>query len=258
MPAAATSCIDAELGPGKHTYTGDRGLALLERDQPDLLGESRWHRDPLHDHRGHARRRPSQWPTTSRSPPRTKTRARSPPTPARHSLVFSGAASSPSGTAPTVSNNVSSGNPIAFGSQHRAHLHQRRLHRLLREKRGVEDLSGAASIVATEGSLTTPDPLDLVVTAGTATKYTLAAANDDAGGGRGRRPDDHRPDAYGNTATAYTGSHNIVFSGAARPQPRRQRADRLRLGRQRLAFGTPRRSTSSPGWPAPAAAKTAR
>jgi hypothetical protein len=136
-----------------------------------------------------------------------------------HNLVFSGASSSPSGSAPTVANG--SGTAIAFGSA-TALTFTAGVAAVTTTKNGVLKIykAAAASIAATEGTITTPTPLALTVSPGAATKYTLAlqtatpavAATDDL--------TITAQDAYGNTATAYTGSHNLVFSGpAASPSP---------------------------------------
>jgi hypothetical protein len=127
-----------------------------------------------------------------------------------HSLVFSGASSSPSGTAPSVTN--SSGTAINFGSAtvltFTAGAVSARVLKIYK--------AGSASIVATESSssVTTPVPLALTVTPGVATKYVLAAATTTPVAGVGDDLTITAQDAYGNTATAYTGSHSLVFSGA--------------------------------------------
>ena len=76
-----------------------------------------------------------------------------------HSLVFSGASSSPGGTAPTVAN--SSGTATAFGSA-TALTFTTGVASVTSSKNGVLKIykAGAASIVATEGALTTTNPLD--------------------------------------------------------------------------------------------------
>jgi hypothetical protein len=71
-----------------------------------------------------------------------------------------------------------------------------------------------ANIVATEGSITTTSPLAITATPGAATKYVLAVQATTPAVGAGDDLTITAQDAYGNTATAYTGSHNLVFSGA--------------------------------------------
>ena len=157
-----------------------------------------------------------------------------------HTLVFSGASSSPSGTAPTVSNNVSSGSPIAFGAN-TALTFTNGVTSVSSAKNGVLKIykAGPADIVATEGTLTTTTPLELDVSPGSATKYTLEVQTATPAVGA---PDDltiTALDAYGNTATAYTGSHNIVFSGpAASPSPSSKAATVSDSGGNDVPIGT--------------------
>lgn len=131
-----------------------------------------------------------------------------------HSLVFSGASSSPGGNAPTVVN--SSGTAVAFGSA-TALTFSSGVAAVSSSKNGLMKIyrSGAASIAASEGTLNTPEPLALTVTPGAATKYTLAAADTTPEAGEADDLTITAVDTYGNTATAYTGSHSLVFSGAS-------------------------------------------
>jgi hypothetical protein len=130
-----------------------------------------------------------------------------------HSLVFSGAPSSPGGTAPTVAN--SSGTAVAFGAT-TALTFTSGVVTVASSKNGVLKLyrAAAANIVATEGSITTTTPLTITATPGAATKYALAVQSTTPAVGSGDDLTITAQDAYGNTATAYTGSHNLVFSGA--------------------------------------------
>lgn len=241
VPAAATSCVDSGLEVGKHTYT----VTAVWRSWSAVSSAS------------------SATVTIGAATHFTITAATTTPTVAAannltiaakdekentvtnytgsHTLVFSGASSTPNPvTAPTVSNNVSSGNPIAFGSN-TALTFTNGVTTVSSAKNGVLKIykSGPASIVATEGALTTPDPLDLVVAAGTATKYTLAVQTATPTVGV---PDDltiTALDAYGNTATGYTGSHNIVFSGpAASPSPSSKAATVSDSAGNDVAIGT--------------------
>jgi len=130
-----------------------------------------------------------------------------------HSLVFSGASSSPGGTAPTVAN--SSGTAVAFGAA-TAITFTSGVATVTSSKNGVLKLyrAAAANLVATEGSITTTSPLTVTATPGTATKYVLAAESTTPAVGAGDDLTITAQDAYGNTATAYAGPHNLVFSGA--------------------------------------------
>lgn len=131
-----------------------------------------------------------------------------------HSLVFSGAAASPGGTNPTVAN--SSGTAVAFGSA-TALTFTAGVAAVSSSKNGVLRLyrAGAAEVVATEGTLTTPAPLALTVTPTTASKFALAAASATPAAGAGDNLTITAQDTYGNTATAYTGLQNLTFSGAS-------------------------------------------
>lgn len=132
-----------------------------------------------------------------------------------HTLVFSGASSSPLGNAPTVAN--SSGTATNFGSSTVLSF-SGGIASVTSSKNGVLKIykSGAANIVATENSssITTTVPLALTVAPGAATKYVLAVQSTTPTVGMGDNLTITAQDAYSNTATAYTGSHSLVFSGA--------------------------------------------
>jgi hypothetical protein len=131
-----------------------------------------------------------------------------------HSLIFSGASASPGGTAPTIAN--SSGTATAFGKA-TALSFSAGVASVSSSKNGLMKIyrAGAAEIVASEGSITTALPLDLTVIAETAAKYTLATATTTPGAGTANGLTVTALDAYGNTVTAYTGPHSLVFSGAS-------------------------------------------
>ncbi len=221
VPAAAISCVDSGLEVGKHTYT----VTAVWRSWSATSGAS------------------SATVAIGAATHFTITAATTTPTVAAannltitakdekestvtsytgsHTLVFSGASSSPSGTAPTVSNNVSTGTPIAFGSN-TALTFTSGVASVSSAKNGVLKIykAGSASIVASEGTLTTTTPLELNVAAGAATKFTLAVQTATPTVGSPNDLTITAQDAYGNLATSYTGSHSIVFSGpAASPSP---------------------------------------
>jgi hypothetical protein len=131
-----------------------------------------------------------------------------------HSLIFSGASSSPAGNAPTIANSV--GTAVAFGSP-TALVFTAGIATVSGAENGVLRIyrAGAANVAATEGSLTTPTPLALAVSPVAAAKYALAAANATPTAGAADNLTITAQDTYGNTATAYTGSHSLVFSGAS-------------------------------------------
>ncbi len=131
-----------------------------------------------------------------------------------HSLVFSGAEAAPSGTKPTVSN--SSGTATNFGTA-TAISFTNGVATVSSTKNGVLRLYGAgtANIVATEGSITTPSPAAISVTAAAASKFVLTAASATPTAGTVDALTTTAQDTYGNTATSYTGAHSLVFSGAS-------------------------------------------
>ncbi|HKH64199.1 MAG TPA: hypothetical protein VKA35_01915 [Solirubrobacterales bacterium] len=130
-----------------------------------------------------------------------------------HSLVFSGASASPSGTNPTVSD--SSAADIAFGSATTVNF-----------TAGVAKASegaggnmklyktGSTAVKATEGSLLTPTAVTVTVAAGSATKLVLSSATATPVAATGFNLTTTAQDFYGNTATGYTGAKNITFAGA--------------------------------------------
>jgi len=131
-----------------------------------------------------------------------------------HSLVFSGASSSPANNAPTVAN--SSGTAVAFGAA-TALTFTAGIATINTTKNGVLKIykAGAANVSASEGSVTTPTPLALTVSPAAASKYALAAASATPAAGANDNLTITAQDTYGNTATGYSGSHSLVFSGAS-------------------------------------------
>jgi hypothetical protein len=131
-----------------------------------------------------------------------------------HSLVFSGANAAPGGTKPTVAN--SSGTATNFGTA-TALTFTSGVATVSSTKNGVLRLyqAGSAAIVATEGSITTPSPPTITVSAAAASKFVLAAASATPTAGAVDELTTTAQDTYGNTATSYTGLHSLVFSGAS-------------------------------------------
>lgn len=131
-----------------------------------------------------------------------------------HSLVFSGANASAGGTKPTVSN--SSGTATNFGTA-TAISFTSGVATVSSAKNGVLRLyqSGTASIVATEALITTPSPPTITVSSAAAAKFVLTAASSTPVAGALDELTTTAQDTYGNTATSYTGSHSLVFSGAS-------------------------------------------
>jgi hypothetical protein len=131
-----------------------------------------------------------------------------------HNLTFSGASSSPSGTAPTVIN--SAGTAIAFGSATALNFTSG-VASVASSKNGVMKLyaAGAATISASEGSISTTPGLAVTVSPAALSKFALAAASTTPIAGAADNLTTTAQDTYGNTVTTYTGSHNLVFSGAS-------------------------------------------
>jgi hypothetical protein len=131
-----------------------------------------------------------------------------------HSLVFSGASASPGGSVPTVSS--SSGAEVAFGGA-----------TAIQFSAGVavggEGIggtmklfkSGSTAVKATEGSITTPTAVTVTVSPEAATKLVLTSSTTTPVAATNFNLTTTAQDVYGNTATAYTGSKNITFSGAS-------------------------------------------
>lgn len=133
-----------------------------------------------------------------------------------HSLVFAGADPSPAGNAPTVVSNVSSSSAVAFGTATPLTFTSG-VATVASSKNGVLKIFdvGAASVTATEGSITTPAPLSLTMSHGTTSKFILAADTATPAAGAPVDLTITAQDAYGNPATSYTGSKSLVFSGAS-------------------------------------------
>ncbi len=131
-----------------------------------------------------------------------------------HSLVFSGASASPSGSVPTVSD--SSGAEIAFGAATAIEFSAG----VAVGGEGVGGAmklpkSGSTAVTATEGSITTPTAVTVTVTPGAATKLALTSSTLTPVAAANFNLTTTAQDVYGNTATTYAGSKNITFSGAS-------------------------------------------
>jgi len=131
-----------------------------------------------------------------------------------HNLVFSGASASPSGTAPTVVN--SAGTVVNFGSA-TALTFTSGVASVSSSKNGLMRLyaAGSSTISASEGSISTSPNLAVTVSPAAASKFALSAASTTPTAGAADNLTTTAQDTYGNTVTTYTGSHNLVFSGAS-------------------------------------------
>jgi len=129
-----------------------------------------------------------------------------------HSLTFTGASASPSGTVPTVSN--SSGTDVAFGTTISIDF-SAGVASAAGAKNGAMKLykSGSTSVKVSDGSFSTT--LSTTVAPAAASSFLLAAASTTPVAGAADNLTTTALDAYGNTDTSYTGSHNLTFSGAS-------------------------------------------
>lgn len=128
------------------------------------------------------------------------------------SLTFSTASASPSGEIPTVTD--SSGTATAFGSA-TAIAFTAGVASVSGSANGVMKLykSGSTSLKVSDGTFTSA-VVTVTVAAATAVKLSLSAASTTPIAGASDNLTTTALDVYGNTATAYTGAHNITFSGA--------------------------------------------
>jgi hypothetical protein len=129
------------------------------------------------------------------------------------SLTFSGALASPGGNAPTVTN--ASGTAIAFGTATPITFTSG-VASISGTKNGVMTLykSAAANISVTDGTISTASPLAVTVSNATPSKLVLAAETATPAVGAADPLTITAFDTYGNTATTYTGSKSLTFSGA--------------------------------------------
>jgi hypothetical protein len=131
-----------------------------------------------------------------------------------HNLIFSGASSSPGGNAPTVAN--SSGTAVAFGSTTAISFTLGVSSVVSSTKNGLMKLykAGAATVSVSDGSISSEASLAVTVAPGAASKLALSAASTAPTAGVADDLTTTAQDSYGNTATSYTGSHGLTFSGA--------------------------------------------
>lgn len=168
-------------------------------------------------------------------------------------LTFSGASASPDGTAPTVTS--SSGTAVAFGSA-TAVLFGAGVAVAGNGVGGEMVLykSGATTVKATEGSIATPSGLVVTVAPGATAKLALSSSTTTPTAGTGFNVTTTAQDVYGNTATAYTGSKNIVFSGAS-ASPGGTLPTVVNSGGTAINFGSATALTFSSGVATPASSK---
>jgi hypothetical protein len=130
-------------------------------------------------------------------------------------LTFSGASASPNNTKPTVANS-SSTSGVAFGTV-TAITFTAGVATVSSSKNGVMKLYDAeeASIVVSDGSISTSSPLTVTVSPLAASKLVLVAATLTPAAGAVDNLTVTAQDTYGNVAISYSGAKNLTFSGAS-------------------------------------------
>ena len=210
-----TTCTDSGLEVGTHTYTVTAKWRTWSSTSASTAGESDRRRgDPLHDSAQRpARPRSGVADNLTISALDEKGSTVTTYT-GSHSLTFSGASASPGGTSPTVAN--SSGTAIAFGSATAINF-TLGVATVTSSKNGVLKLyrAGATSVSVSDGSIESESDLAVTVAPAAASKLVLSAASTTPTAGSADDLTTTAQDAYGNTATAYTGSHSLTFSGAS-------------------------------------------
>jgi hypothetical protein len=161
-----------------------------------------------------------------------------------HSLTYSGPVAAPDGTVPTVTN--SSGTEVAFGTATPTTF-----------SAGVATASGgsngvmrlykaaAASVKVTEGSFASAT-VTVTTSGAPAAVLTLTAATKTPAAGASDSLTTKALDTYGNTATSYTGTHPITFTGAE-PSPSGTTATVADESGASIAFGAPTSLTFTAG-----------
>ncbi len=213
-PAQVTSCTDAELAIGSHTYTvtakwrswtatSSPATAKVTVGEATRLTLGAASTTPV---AGAADNLTITAKDSAGSTVTTYTGA--------HSLVFSGASSSPGGTAPTVAN--SAGTATAFGSATAINF-TAGVATVSSSKNGVMKLynAGSSNVSVSDGSISSEPGLTVTVVPTTQSKLGLAAASTTPAAGEADNLTVTAQDTYGNTTPSYAGAHNLTFSGAS-------------------------------------------
>ena len=131
-----------------------------------------------------------------------------------HSLKYSGPVAGPSGTVPTVTDK--SGNEVAIGTATPTEFEAGIAAVDEEGDNGALRLykAAAASVKVTEGSISS-GTVTITATPATAASLKLAATTTAPVANASDSLTTTALDAYGNTATSYTGAHNLTFSGPA-------------------------------------------
>jgi hypothetical protein len=213
-PAAVTSCTDSGVEPGTHTYVVTaRWHGFSEASAPATAKVTIGPATHL------ALSAATMTPTAGIADNLTVTaqdvnNATVTTYTGSHNLTFSGASASPAGNAPTVAN--SSGTAVAFGSA-TAITFTTGVATVSSSKNGAMKLyaAGAANLAVGDGSISTAAAVPVTVAPAAASKFSLSAASTTPTAGVADNLTTTAQDTYGNTATAYTGSHSLTFSGAS-------------------------------------------
>lgn len=211
VPAAATSCKDAAVPIGTHTYTVTAVWRSWSATSNAVTAKITVG-EPTHFAISAAAGTPAAGASTNLTiAAKDENEATVTTYTGSHSLIFAGAASSPSGSAPTVAN--SSGTAIAFGKA-TALTFANGVASVSSSKNGLLKIyrAGPAELSASEGAIGTDAPLALTVVAGAAAKFTLGAATTTPVAGAADDLTIVAVDTYGNTAAAYAGPHQLTFS----------------------------------------------
>jgi hypothetical protein len=211
-PGAATSCIDSGLGIGTHSFvvtarwrswtasspTSTAKVTIGAADHFILSAASATPTAGAADNLTITAKDANESTVTTYS--------------GTQSLTFSGAATSPSGTKPTVSNN--SGAATNFGTA-TAITFSSGVATVTSTSNGVMRLyaSGKANIEVSDGSIAAKAPLAVTVAPATASKLVLAAATGTPTAGVADNLTTTAQDTYGNIATSYAGAHSLTFTG---------------------------------------------
>ncbi len=131
-----------------------------------------------------------------------------------HNLTFGPVADSPSGAHATVTNSTGTATNFATAT---AIGFSEGVATVSSGKNGAMTLvkAGSTSVTVTDGSITNGSGLAVTVSPATAASLTLAAATTTPKAGEADNLTITAKDAQGNTATSYTGSHNLTFGPVA-------------------------------------------
>jgi len=212
VPTAATTCVDKEVPPGTHTYVvtavwrtwraaSAPRTATVTVGAPARLAISASTTTPV---AGAAANLTITAQDSAGNTATTYTGSKS--------LTFSGASASLGGNAPTVTN--SSGAATAFGAATSISF-TAGVATVSGANNGVMRLyrAGAATIAATDGSLSTPSPLAVTVAPSALSKFALAPETTTPVAGAADPLTLTAQDVYGNTVTSHQGSKSLTFSG---------------------------------------------